>query len=108
MTELLAMLWKQLTQNTVLAFLAVLLISGSNSYVALESSRTNANIENLTNTMMQISSRSEENSYMIAETQKDMLQLQKKVLERVWEQNKVISQINRNTALMSSKKDDTN
>lgn len=97
MMELLALMWKQLTHNTALAFMAVLLISGSNSYVALESSRTNHNVEITNKTMLAISDRSEKNSQVIAKTQRDMLNLQEKLFNRDYEQDKVIAQIYRDT-----------
>jgi len=95
MMELLAMMWKQLTHNTALAFIAVVLISGSNSYVALESSRTNHNVEATNRTMVAISERSESNSQILAKTQRDMLNLQEKLFNRDYEQDKVIAQIYR-------------
>ena len=95
MLELLALMWSQLKNNTALAFIAVILIAGSNSFVAYESSRTNINIEKITNTMADISKRSAENSKMIAKTQRDMLTLQKQLFDKDWEQDKVISQIYR-------------
>jgi GTPase Era involved in 16S rRNA processing len=97
MMELLAMMWKQLTNNTALAFIAVVLISGSNSYVALESSRTNNNLETTNKTMVAISKRSESNSQILAKTQRDMLNLQEKLFNRDYEQDKVIAQIYRDT-----------
>ncbi len=103
MMELLAMMWKQLTHNTALAFIAVILISGSNSYVAYESSRTNINIESITKAMAEISERSEENSGMIADTQKDMLALQEKLLAKEWEQDKVIADMYRKVLHNSAK-----
>ena len=100
MMELLAIMWKQLTHNTALAFLAVLLISGSNSYVALESSKANINLEAITaameattSEMVKISHRAEDNSKMIAKTQRDMLELQNALFDKDWEQDKVIAQI---------------
>ena len=96
MMDLLNLMWKQLTHNTALAFIAVILISGSNSYVAYESSRTNVNIEKLTETIAEVSDRSERNSQMIAKTQRDLLNLQEKFLSKDWEQDKIIAEMYRN------------
>tara|TARA_R110000803_G_scaffold13482_2_gene37884 strand:- start:3620 stop:3961 length:342 start_codon:yes stop_codon:yes gene_type:complete len=96
--EFLAIMWKQLTHNTALAFIAVLLISGSNSFVAYESSKTNVNIEAITRAMenntaevVKVSEKAEENSRAIANNQKYMLELQAKILEKDWVQDQVLS-----------------
>ena len=103
MMELLAIMWKQLTHNTALAFIAVLLISGSNSYVAYESSRTNINLEAITDTMktnttkmVSIAERGEENSKVIADTQRRMVDFQEKIFKKDWEQDKIIAEMYRN------------
>lgn len=108
MTELLAMMWKQLTHNTALAFLAVILIAGSNSFVAYESSQSNINLqastaamESNTAEMVKISHKTEENSRLIAQNQRDMLNLQKALFDKDWEQDKVIAQIYRDSLNMS-------
>lgn len=112
MMELLSLMWKQLTHNTALAFIAVILISGSNSYVAYESSKTNVNIEAITKAMedntakvVKVSERAEENSRAIAENQKYMLKLQEKIMAKVWEQDLVISDIYKRVIVNPEKSD---
>lgn len=93
MMELLTLMWAQLKHNTVLAFFAVLMIAGSNSFVAYESSRTNVNIEKITSSMKEITLKSEDNSKQIVKTQRDILALQEKMFTKDWEQDKVISKL---------------
>ena len=106
MMELFTYMWSQIKHNTSLAFIAVVLISGSNSFVAYQSSRTNLNIENITKVMSGISKVSAENSRLIANTQRDMLALQKQLFDKDWEQDKVIAQIYRDMLRTESRIND--